>query len=575
MTRLPALFIVPLLLLLACAAHEKAGDKAAALGDWKTAERQYAEAVRRDPSSAELRAKYQQARAEAVAGALRRARTCAAAIDWECAYVESTYALSLDDASPEIAAFQRDAAREVAHLRIRGAGEAAARGDHKTAFGLLAGARQASQDPAVAAGARALEPALVRGAVSEAERLRAGREYPAAIELLGLAAAVDGSVRPRLDAVRAEHEAFLDGEHARLVAEGDALVDERRFDDAQARYQEALRYRKDRRTEALARCAGQLRAGDAAVQGRDWARAEEAYGDAARLGVDRSGYAAAMLERVRVRPYLVQVRALRVRPTWRDLRRLFTGRQRHQPQLGLEIDLPDGRRLATGTRRALELALDARFVVLSNYYDDRTVTFRAVHDDGQRRHVIGVVTVPLAELVGRPEGSLGDEVITELRLRTDPTDLPDGAFLGAAPLLDETNLAPSWSAPAAGARGFRLASVEASAAAADVQEGPGEGAPDLYVEIEQRGAVVYRSPTAHDRGFAVWTPSAAYLFAGGLEDLVVRLWDEDPRGAAPILQVSIPSSALASGRVESATPAGSRVRLQLAPREAGPISSRP
>jgi tetratricopeptide (TPR) repeat protein len=564
MTRRLALLLT-LSFTLACAGAEKVGDRAAATGDWRTAERQYAAAVQRDPKSPELRAKWQQARAEALAAALRKAQGCGTAQDWECAYAESSYALSLDDARADVAAFQRDAALQAAHLRVRRAAEATERADFRNAYALLASAQQASADPGVAAQARAVEPRLVGGSVAEAERLRGSREYPAAIELLGLAATLDGTVRPRLAAIRAENEAWLDGEHARHVADGDALANAGRFADAQAAYTEALRFRKPPQTEALARWAAGLRAGEDAIQVRDWPRAEQAFADAARLGVDRNGVAATMLERVRVRPYVVAVRNLRVRPSWGDVKRLFTNRLRDQPHLGLEIDLPDGRRIATGTRRTLDLVLDARFVVASNFYDDRAVTFRAIHDDGRVRHELGAVTVPLADLVAQPDGAFRDDVIAALRVRSDPTDQAEGAFSGASPVPDPTNLAPAWSMPSRHAHGQRLVHVEGIAA--------GSGSVDLQVEIVQRGAVVYRSPiTRAPTGATSWSPAAAYLFLERAEDVVVRLVDARNPGA-PLLAMPVTAAALASGRGELVAPAGARVRLGLAPREAGPASA--
>lgn len=562
--RLALLLPLTLSFALACASHEKAADRAAATGDWRTAERQYAEAVRRDPKSPELAAKWQRARAEALAAAFRRAQACAAAQDWECAYEESSYAHSLDAARADVAALQRESALRAAQLRVGRAEEATERLDFKTAYAFLASARQASPDPAVAARARAVEPRLVRGSVAEAERLRGARDYPAALELLGLAAGLDGAVRPRLEAVRAEHERWLDAEHARLVAAGDALADAGRYGEAQATYTEALGFRKVPRTEALARWAAGLHAGEAAVQARDWERAERAYADAAR-GVDRNGVAAAMLERVRVRPYVVEVRRLRVRQTWGDVKRLFTGRLRHQPHLGLEIELPDGRRIATDTRRTLDLALDARFVVASNYYDDRPVTFRAIHDDGRTRHELGAVTVSLAELVARPQGRLGDDVIAELRVRCDPTDQPEGGFSGAAPVPDTTNLAPAWSVPSSFTHGHQLVHVEAIAGVTN--------AVDLQVELLQHGAVVYRSPIARaPAGATAWSPAATFLFLERLEDITVRLVNARHPGV-PILSTTVSAPALESGRAEVVAPSGARVRLRLAPRESGPERS--
>src|SRR5688500_13772172 len=83
-------------LLVACAGHEKAGDRAAALGDWKNAYTAYRHALANDPESPELKAKYDQAREQALQDAQKRAQTCAQVEDWSCALAESDFALSVD-----------------------------------------------------------------------------------------------------------------------------------------------------------------------------------------------------------------------------------------------------------------------------------------------------------------------------------------------------------------------------------------------------------------------------------------------------------------------------------------------
>ena len=69
-----ALALASLGALAGCASHEKLGDRAAAVGDWKSAEAQYAEALKKDPGNAEKRAKWQQARGQALQGAVAKAR---------------------------------------------------------------------------------------------------------------------------------------------------------------------------------------------------------------------------------------------------------------------------------------------------------------------------------------------------------------------------------------------------------------------------------------------------------------------------------------------------------------------
>src|SRR5512138_579425 len=109
-----ALLLLLPLALLACASNEKRGDQAAAVGDWKSAERQYAQALQSDPSNPEKRAKWQQARTQALQGAVAAAQACRVSQDWECAFVESDYAARLEPGSSEYAALRAEAARNVA-----------------------------------------------------------------------------------------------------------------------------------------------------------------------------------------------------------------------------------------------------------------------------------------------------------------------------------------------------------------------------------------------------------------------------------------------------------------------------
>ena len=594
-----------LALLAACVAHEKAGDRAAALGDWKTAEREYAEAVRKDPEKKDLQEKYRVARASALAESTRRAQACTAAQDWECAVAESDYALGLDPGSVALAALRRDAGRNAGAARLRAAEEAASRGDLAHALTLLESARAVTDDPVVQAESRRVQPKIVGPTVNEAERLRADRRYPEALELLGRAARVDVAVGARVEAVRAEYELWKDAEAERLTAEGDALVAKRRFAEAQARYEAALRLRPQCRAQPLGRYAALLAQADAAASRRDFAAAERAYAEAARSGVDR-GIAQVELDRVRVRPYAIRLRSVLVRPTrpdgwpWagartRDLDRALARLARwdgsaaplpsglvidvarrvppeNQPTLVVTIGLPDGRAVQTPPRRGAYAVLEGSFVVATNAYDDRALELRVVHDDGAGRPLdVGTVQLRIAELVAKGELSLSAGSVTELLVEADPADRPDGAFAGLVPIPDgASNLAPAWSSPTPASRGFRVVSIDASVAAGDYPVDPRRGVPELTVEIAQRGAVVFRAPLARDRAAARWTPAAAYLFVEPQEALTVRLLAGDRGRAEPVLAQEVPGRALDTGLVALATPRGSTVRLAVEPRQAGP-----
>ncbi|BDG05369.1 hypothetical protein [Anaeromyxobacter oryzae] len=589
---LPAL-AAALLVLGACVAHEKAGDRAAASGDWKTAERAYAEALRSDPDKKDLQEKYQQARAAAVVESTRRSQACAASRDWECALAESDYVLQLDPGAAAMAAVRRDAGREVGYLRARRAGDAAAQGDTRTALVLLDQARQATDDPGVGAEVRRRQPGVVAAAVDQAERLRAERQYEQAIDLLGLAAQADPGQRARLDGVRAEYERFKDAEAERYTQEGEARLAQRRFAEAKASFDAALRLRPNGRAQPLARYAAQLTAADAAVQRRDFAAAEKALADALRTG-PRDGIAARELERVRVRPYAIRLRSVLVRPTrpdgwpWaggrgRELERVvarlasFEGPAatsglaldlarrippENQPELVVTVTLPDGRALRTPPRRGVYALLDGSFVVLSNGYDDRRISLHVAQQlgGGARPLDVGLVSFRLGDVVSTTGIAGAGQSVVELRLETDPADAAEGAFAGLAPIPDGGNLSGEWSVPAPRARGFRLLQVDAA--------GPSGAAapPDLAVEIEQRGHVVYRSPVAARRASASWSPAAAFLFAAPDETLRVRL----VANGAPTLSEPVSGAALERGAVDVRTPAGASVRLRVEPRRAGP-----
>ncbi|WP_242339703.1 MULTISPECIES: hypothetical protein [Anaeromyxobacter] len=459
-----SLLALALAVALACAAHEKSGDRAAALGDWKTAEREYAAAVRKDPSKKELQDKYRQARAAALEDATRRAQACVAARDWECAFSESDYALALEPTSAALATLRRDSGREVGYLRLRRAQESASGRDWATALQLLEGARAATDDPGVAAEARRVEPGVVRGAVDAAERHRAARQFPEAIELLTRAARVDASVTPRLDAVRAEHERWKDAESERYAAEGDALLAKRRFAEAKASYDAALKLRPNGRAQPRARCAGLLAQGDEALRRRDFSGAERAFAEAAALEAD-GGIALAELDRVKVRPYAVRLRSVLVRPTRPDgwpwagsrsleLDRALTRLAKHtegsaqsptgvaldlarriphanQPNLVVTLALPDGRAFQSAPRRGVYALLEGSVVVAANAYDERTISLRVVTDEGGGRMTdVGLVAFRLADLVANGEVALSGGSVTELRLEADVADRPDGTFTG-------------------------------------------------------------------------------------------------------------------------------------------------
>lgn len=469
-----ALLLLPLVML-ACAGNEKRGDRAAAVGDWKAAEREYGEALRKDPQNPEKRAKYQSARAQALQGAVAAARACQAAQNWECAFVESDYAVYLEPGDAALATLRADAARNVGVLRLRQAGDAAARRDHRAAFGLFTSGRDVSPDPAVQAEARRVAPKLVSGAVEDAERLRKAQQFPEAIQLLELAVAVDGGVRPRLDGARAEYDRWLVARYEAAAQEGDAFLQQRRFADAQRSYEAALRFKPGGRAEPLARYARGCAQGEHAVLRRDWPAATAAYDEAVRTGMDSGGFAATELERVRIRPYAIRVRTALVKPVRPDGAPWAGGRSRgfdravgrlveaaldgdrkrgrrmmelydllpdeNRPSLVATLTLPDGRAYATGPVNAFRARFEALVALDTNLYDDRPVTVRITHADPRGSIEVGAVTFRVMDALAG-ELDLADRSLMELRVVAEATPLRDGQGQGFALLVPPAPPAP-------------------------------------------------------------------------------------------------------------------------------------
>src|SRR5262245_25093902 len=160
------------LALTGCVAHERNGDRAAAMGDWKTALEEYRAALKTGDSP-QLLEKYRQSKREAAAGAFKRAQSCSRTRDWECAVSEADYALQIDEGNEEILQFRAAALVSRSLAYVEGARGLASRGKLTDAFALLDRAKAGKADAGVAAAIAAAEPELVKAGNVEVERLRA------------------------------------------------------------------------------------------------------------------------------------------------------------------------------------------------------------------------------------------------------------------------------------------------------------------------------------------------------------------------------------------------------------------
>jgi tetratricopeptide (TPR) repeat protein len=463
-------------LLVACASAQKAGDQAAATGDWKTAEASYAQVLRDDPKDPEKRARWQGARQQALQAALAHGRACQVSQDWECAFEEADYLVRMEPGSSEYAALRVEAGRQAGYLRLRAAAEASERGDPRAALELLVQARTASSDAALQAEAARLQPAVVSGAVRRAMQLRSQEQYPPALELLAAAAALDPGVRPTLDQVRVERDRWVEARYEAQAAQGDALLRERRFAEAAQAYEAAVALRKGGRADPLARYVRALQHGEAAVQRRDWSAATRAYDDAVRTGMDgTNGYARVQLDRVQVRTWALRVQSALVRPIQPDGRpwaghpgpgyqRLvgllanaaMDGRARltvagmdlydalpheNRPTLVATVTLPDGRQFSTAPQTALRARFESFVVVATNALDDRPVAVRITHADAEGTVEVGAVTVRMSDLLAGGALVLSDRSVVELRLAAERSGQADGSVQGFAPVRPPPGLA--------------------------------------------------------------------------------------------------------------------------------------
>ncbi len=462
----PRALAAVLLVLAACAAHDKAGDRAAAVGDWKAAVMEYRQAVADKPDDPVLRQKFADAKAQALATGTAQARTCAAQANWSCALAEADFILQLDPANPEMAELKRAAGKSVALSQVAQAVDLTGRGQLKEAADLLGRAGQLSADPQVVAAIGQASRGWVRAAVPEADRLRAQRRYPEAIALLGAAAAYDASVRPRLDATQREYDAYRAAEHDRLVAEGEAALRASAWADAAARFKAAQQMRPDDRARALEQYATALLAGDQAVARADYAAATQAYQAAASLNVDASGYARAQLARVQIRPWAISIRSVFVQPLrpdgtpWvgppsravmraaRALTEVLGSGSRttlqivlasippeNLPAVGVEVTTPDGRRLGTEVRRQLQTDPNGTVIVATNAFDRRRMAFRVFIQDETRQETLGTFEASVAELVGKPSTAFQSPAVQEVVLTAAPVEgATAGTFSNLVPL---------------------------------------------------------------------------------------------------------------------------------------------
>jgi tetratricopeptide (TPR) repeat protein len=454
--RIPFLKVAPLLalsLLASCVAHDKAGDKFAAAGDWKNAYANYQQAAADKPQDPVLKQKLEDARTRALQDAAAKASSCSAARQWDCALQEADFVVSVDPSRADIADLRRRAATEVALSRLAEVQGQVVAGRLQAAAGLIQQARQLSDDPAVESAARDATRVYSSGVAAESDKMRTQRRYAEAIALLQAGTQLDPGLRGRLDDTASEYEGWKTAEHDRFLADGERHLASGSWADAQKSFQSAQQMRPDERARALEQYSREMLAGDEAVKRTDWPAATRAFRAASALRVDR-GYADEMAAKVLVMPYSISIRTVVVTPLrpnrqpwvgqldrhlpriqdvladrWKDplsgnvLLALNQVAPANRPEIVVEVTLPDGTRLETRPERAIYSTPRAVFVVAANAFEKGKVVFRVFHKlPGGQGEDIGYADARLGELVSKRTLILQDRAVGAIELTIDPAE---------------------------------------------------------------------------------------------------------------------------------------------------------
>jgi tetratricopeptide (TPR) repeat protein len=548
--------------LVACSAHEKAGDRAAALGDWHEAYDEYREALSNDPNSSDLKHKYDDARKSAVDDALAKAKACVAAQDWDCAQSQVAFASQVDERNPDIAVFKASIGKSVAQAKLAEARAWGGKRLYPQAFTSLDQAKAASKDPDLSSEMDATATNLVAGAVAMAAQLRDLKRVPEEVALLRWVVRVDGSKQPLLQEAQAELDRLLDAQYDEGAAAGREAMKGHQWGDASRRLGEASRARPGREADRLVQYVDGCAAGEAATTRRDYRAAAQSFRQAIASGEDAEGYAQKQFDRIDVRRYVFHLRSVLLKPTrptgeaWigptdPKLTALATAAdgvatfqpeakipavlleilakmpRENWPPISVFVNLPDGRAFRTRDERALYKDYDASFAIASNFYDDRLLSFRVVVS-GDHRDDAGAPTVRLKDVIEHGMWRAADQSVLALEVSADPGGGGSpGAFDGFLPVSTE-NAAQEFSIPSRATLPYRLDAVAAQAGPLDYQNELGlDGPPDLYVQIEQKGRVVYESPVHENQMSTSWQPKGVFFYVEPSETLIVRAWDRD------------------------------------------------
>ena len=453
--KLLALTLAALVALGGCRAHERAGDRAAAIGNWERAAASYRKALERRPNKEHLREKYEEARYQAVHHAVVRAERCLETGDADCALQAARYVSKHDTDRPYVAEILLDAKTLYVNDRARKARRAAEQSDFKNAASALEDLERMRMPPSIEDRRTEARESVGRLAI-EAIRTWKDEETSDPIERIELLADLQGLVEWAgtlgvLDdglkqSIREEHQELLETEGRRLIQEAESFMDAEDFKSAQQPLALARRVGINGRIDALAGYCAAVVEGDKHSEARDFRRATNAYQKAIDSYDGRWDYAARRLEEVRLHPYRLRIETLIVSPvrpngapwsgeqglaltallrriTNADAGRALSGDgdagnraaaarnladllslvpQSNQPTLEVAVNLPGQANFVTDARQGLVVSFsDLPFTMETNRLDERKARFQVFHRETPDAAplLVGEASVPLTSLM--------------------------------------------------------------------------------------------------------------------------------------------------------------------------------
>ena len=450
-------------LLIGCIAHEKEGDSASAVGDWKTAYVHYRNALAEKPETPGLKPKFDNARTQALAQARQKASTCQQQRDWGCVGAEAQFILEAEPGAPDAAQLMAQASFYQALDLLQQARTAAAQRQFPQAAELVRRARELSNAPEVAAEGGRVQMEIAAAAVAESDRLRQERRYDEALQAMQVAVQYDPSQADRLRAVEQEREQWLAYQYEKAAYDGDKAMAHRDWRGAVEAYRAAQQIRPGGRADGLGRYCDAMARGEAAIQNRQYDAAAAAYQEAVATNLDR-GEARRELDRLRVRPYDINIRSVLLVPTRQDgnpwtgpttahffriaqfiqqhltskaferaVEMAMTVPTENRPEVRVEVMLPDGTRLMSKPVSGLYATFEGSLVMATSGYDERHLAFRVVQKsastpDGEE---IGRMDIALRDLCEVGDVFMFSDSVSQLRVTARAADgRQEGTFAG-------------------------------------------------------------------------------------------------------------------------------------------------